>query len=184
LPHPRGVGPSTRMSTRPDGVTLFALGCVVIGWFLMNTLVITLGSIQHGVRFFDMGAVIADPMRLFFGVDATFQRILFGLLCLSCVVAVLVTQRLGRHGWLSHLAPLALMLVTCVLLYSRISGEFYIGPGDVGFAGDGVVHFADDLIRKGHDLMSRHISIAAGGYIATIGSTVLAIRALMRRRGL
>jgi hypothetical protein len=36
------------------------------------------------------------------------------------------------------------------------------------------IRFADELARQG-GLVSRHITVAAGGYIALIGSAVLAV---------
>jgi hypothetical protein len=51
-----------------------AMVCVFFGWFLVDTLVVTLGSLQHGARFFDMSAVIADPSRMFFGVQGSARR--------------------------------------------------------------------------------------------------------------
>jgi len=75
-----------------DMVNLSAMIAIFIGWFFLDTLVATLGSLQHGVRFFDISAVIADPTRIFFGVDAPWQRIFFGLLCLACLLAPLLPQ--------------------------------------------------------------------------------------------
>lgn len=176
-----GVADSARALPPFDVIAGFALGCVIVGWFFMNTLVVTLGSIQHGIRFFDMGAVIADPMRLFFGVDAAYERIAFGSLSLVCVIVTVVAHRLRRHGWIAYLAPAVLMLVSAALLYARISNEFYLVPSDAGAVGGGVVHFASHLIRNGRDLAARHITIAAGGYVAGLGCAVLTILAFRRR---
>src|ERR1700689_760266 len=64
-----------------------ALVCVFFGWFLVDTLVVTLGSLQHGVRFFDISAVIADPSRMFFGLQGSVHRVLFIPLCIVCMFA-------------------------------------------------------------------------------------------------
>lgn len=124
-----------------------ALACVAFGWFFMVT---NLGSFQHGVRFFDMTAIIADPSRLFFGVDAPFHRAFFGLICLGCLLAPLAAHlQLAPHPqnkrsrWLGYAVPLALMLICGVVL-------------------------------PGRDMVSRHIVVASGAYLALLGSSVLA----------
>jgi len=163
-----------------------ALVCVAIGWFFMNTLVASLGSLQHGVRFFDMSAIIADPTRLFFGVNAPFHRILFGLICLACLLAPLAPHlelapylRQKKSLWLCYAVPLALMVVCGVLLYVRTSGDFFADPNSMTGS---LMHFANDLVRRGSDMVSRHIAVGSGAYLAFLGSAVLATQGVRRFR--
>ncbi len=166
-----------------EGSTRLAMICVIFGWFFMNTLVVSLGSLEHGVRFFDLGAVIADPMRLFFGVDSALQRIGFGLVCLLCLAAPLAPQLIPRRSaWFAYFAPLVLMVVCAVVLNARTSGEFFATPGDAKSVSGNFIHFANDLMRRGSGLVSRHVSIGAGGYLALIGSAVLAAQGLRHFR--
>jgi hypothetical protein len=166
-----------------EASTKLAVICLIFGWFFMNTLVVSLGSLEHGVRFFDMGAVIANPMRLFFGVDASLQRWSFGLICLVCVASPLAPALWpSRSAWLAYLAPLALMLVCGVILYWRTSGEYFVTPSHADAATSGVLRFANDLVRRGSGLVSRHIAVGAGGYLALIGCGVLAVQGIRRFR--
>jgi hypothetical protein len=178
-----------------------ALVIVAMGWFFMNTLVASLGSFQHGVRFFDMSAIIADPTRLFFGVNAPFHRIFFGLICLASLVAPLaphlkvaptalepipfepIPLEKGKSLWLCYAVPLVLMLVCGVLLYVRTSGDFFADPGDPNSMTGSLMHFANGLVRRGSDMVSRHISVGAGAYLALLGSSVLASQGVRRFRG-
>lgn len=143
-----------------------AVGGVLIGWFFIDYLVVSLGSLRHGVRFFDMAAMIADPARLFLGVDGSTQRLLFSLICLACLAAPLAAPQLSRKrvAWLAYLAPLALVVLCAALLYSRTSTEF----------------FADDIARHGGGLAAQRISPGAGAYLALIGSLFLGIRGVRR----
>ncbi len=160
-----------------------ALLCVFIGWFMTDTLIVTLGSLQHGVRFFDMSAMIADPTRLFFGIQGPFQRIIFGLVCILCLSApVLPYMRRERVAWLAYLAPLVLMLICGVLLYSRTSSEFFGTPSDASGVGSDLIRFANKFARQGTGLVARHISIGVGGYLAFVASVVLALRGLRHYR--
>ena len=166
-----------------------ALVCVAVGWFFMNTLVASLGSLQHGVRFFDMSAIIADPTRLFFGVNAPVHRILFGLICLACLLAPLAPHlelapylQKRKSLWLCYALPLALMVVCGVLLYVRTSGEFFGDPGDPNSMTGSLMHFANNLVRRGSDMVSRHISVGLGAYLALLGSSVLASQGVRRFR--
>src|ERR1700733_16161998 len=77
-----------------------AIVCVFFVWFLVDTLVVTLGSLQHGVRFYDMSAVIADPSRMFFGLQGSLHRMFFIPLCMVCILAPLLPHfRSVRALW-------------------------------------------------------------------------------------
>ena len=177
------VGKVWRALAKLDASSKLAIVCVAAGWFFIDTLVVSLGSLQHGVRFFDMSAVIADPARLFFGVDSALQRLLFGLICLFCLAAPLaphlVKNRLAR---LAYLAPLALIVVCGALLYSRTPGEFFATPSNPNAANGGFIGFANDLVHQGSGLAFKHISISAGGYLALVGSIVLAVHGIRRTK--
>jgi len=176
-PRPALFSRLVRAAAQLETASKFALLCIFFGWFLVDTLVVTLGSLQHGVRFFDMAAVIADPTRLFFGIQGSFQRILFGLVCILCLLAPLLPHlRRERANWLGYLAPLILMIICGALLYSRTSNEFLATPSDAGRVGSNLIRFANDLVHHGSGLVARHISVAVGGYLALIASMVLALR--------
>jgi len=181
---PAAAGKLEAAASRIDAATLLAMLAIFIGWFFVDTLVVTLGSLRHGVRFFDISSAIADPTRIFFGIDASWRRIFFGLICLICLLAPLLPYwRRSRLAWAAHLAPLALMLLCGVLLYSKTSSEFFSTPGDTASLGGGVIRFANDLVRRASGLVSRHIAIGLGGYLAFAGSAALAalgIRQLSR----
>jgi hypothetical protein len=57
------------MNSPIDGASLAAMLAIFVGWFFAETLAVTLGSLQHGVRFFDTSSAIADPSRIFFAAD-------------------------------------------------------------------------------------------------------------------
>jgi hypothetical protein len=154
----------------PEVQSRLAVAGILIGWFFIDYLVVSLGSLHHGVRFFDMSAMIADPARLFLGVDSSMQRLLFSFLCLACLAAPLAAPQLirsrvaNRVAWLAYLAPLALVVLCAALLYLRTTAEF----------------FADDIARHGGGPAARHLSLGAGGYWALIGSLFLGIQGVHR----
>jgi hypothetical protein len=183
VPAPTAFGKLSRAAAGIDGVSLLALLAILIGWFFVDTLTVSLGSLRHGVRFFDISAAIADPTRIFFGVDASFQRIFFGLICCLCLLAPLLPHWRGvRSAWLSYLAPLALMVSCGALLYSKTSGEFFSAPTDAHSLGGSVVRFANDLVRQSTGLVSKHVSVGVGGYLAFAGSLALAAQGMRRLR--
>jgi hypothetical protein len=185
------LGRYVRAFSELDASSKLALVIVAMGWFFMNTLVASLGSFQHGVRFFDMSAIIADPTRLFFGVNAPFHRIVFGLICVASLVAPLAPHlevaptplERRKSLWLCYAVPLALLVVCGVLLYVRTSGDFFADPGDPNSMTGSLMHFANGLVRRGSDMVSRHISVGAGAYLALLGSSVLASQGVRRFRG-
>jgi hypothetical protein len=160
-----------------EAASKVALACIFFGWFLIDTFVVTLGSLQHGVRFFDISAVIADPTRMFFGIQGANLRIPFGLLCLLCLTAPLLPHFFkNRLAWLAYAAPLTLMLICAALLYWRTSGEMFASPADASRAGANLIRFANGLVHQGSGVVARHIAIGVGGYVALIASIVLALR--------
>jgi hypothetical protein len=160
-----------------------AMLAIFVGWFFVDTLVASLGSLQHGVRFFDISSAIADPTRIFFPVDASWRRGLFVLLCLLCLLApILPHWRTARWAWAwaAYLAPLALMGACGALLYSQTSSEFFATAQDAQSLTGGVIRIAHDLVHRGSGLVARHVSIGAGGYLAFAGSLALAVQGMRR----
>lgn len=167
----------TQAAAQLETASKFALLCIFFGWFLLDTLIVTIGSLQHGVRFVDMSAVIADPTRLFFGIQGSLHRIYFSVICILCLLApVLPHLRRKRANWLAYCAPLALIVICGALLYSRTSSELFAAPSGAGTAGGSLIRFANDLVRQGTGLVARHVSVGVGGYLALVGSLVLALR--------
>jgi hypothetical protein len=160
-----------------DLASKVAMGCVFFGWFLADTLVVTLGSLQHGVRFYDMSAMIADPSRMLFGLHGSWHRTIFLPLCLVCIFAPLVPhfRRIAALR-LCYGAPLALMVICGVALFWRTSGDFIVAPGNAGRVGGNLIQFANDLVHHGGDLVARHVAIGIGCYLALAGSAVLALQ--------
>jgi hypothetical protein len=166
-----------------DTPSKIAIAALIVGWFFISTLVVSFGSLQHGVRFFDMSAVIADPTRLFFGIDSLMQRVLFGLICIGCLAAPLLPQIVHRRSaWLGYLAPLVLMVLCGAILFSKTSGEFFSTPSNAGTVTGSFIRFANDLVNRGGGLVAKHISVGAGGYLALIASAFLAVHGLRRFR--
>jgi len=164
-----------------DGITKFAIICVFFAWFFIDTLVVSVGSIKHGVRFFDAGAVIADPTRMFFSIDTTFGVLLFGLLCCLCLIAPLAPHLWrNRVAWVGYLVPLALIVVCGLLLYSKTSGEILAAPSDAGGLRSSVMSLANKILQRGSDLVSRHVAVGAGGYVALLASLVLGLQGIRR----
>jgi hypothetical protein len=182
-------GRLTRVLAAAIGMELsakFAIICVFFAWFFIDTLVVSLGSVSHGVRFFDAGAIIADPSRMFFSIDTTFGVLLFGTLCIACLLLPLAPHlSRNRLAWLAYLAPLALIVACGLLLYSRTSAEILATPSDASALKNTVMSFANKLLQRGSDYVSKHVAIGAGGYVALIGSSFLAytgIHRLLRRQ--
>jgi hypothetical protein len=159
-----------------DAAGLVALVCIFLSWFFIDTFTVALGSLQHGVRFYEVPAIIADPTRMFFGTATTVRTFLFGALCVSCVLLPFAIYWRGeRWIWFTLCAPLILMLACGLLLYSRTSGEFFATPTDAAGVSGNLIHFANGLLHRGSGAVARHVNIGVGGYVAFAASLVLAI---------
>jgi hypothetical protein len=98
-------------------------------------------------------------------------RVIFGLVCGAVLLTPLAPFLWKeRSAWLAYLAPL--------VLYARTSGEIFATSNHPGSVSNDVLRFANDLIHRGGDLAARRVSVAAGGYLAFIGSCLLAWRGI------
>jgi hypothetical protein len=173
--------PWVRAASRLDAVTWLAILCIVVGWFFLETLAVSVGPVKHAVRFYDMLAVIDNPLQLFVGIDHAhyFEVVLFTIVCLGAACAPLVPfVRNDRTSWLAYLVPLALVVVADLWLYVRTSGDFFATPADAGTLSSDVIRFTNDLLHRGSEPLARRVSIGAGSYVAIIGGIFLALRGI------
>jgi hypothetical protein len=178
--------PWLRALGRLEPLTWLALICIVAGWFFLNTLVVTAGPWHRAVHFYELAAIIANPMRLFLGINrAQLPAIIaFSLLCLAVLCTPLAPYLARvREAWLAYVTPLALMLICGAWLYARTSGDFFNTAADTGTLTSDVVRFANDLFHRASQPVARRVSIGAGSYVAIIGCLLLAWHGIRRYRG-
>lgn len=174
---PRRFAGFLRAAKRVDPASKLAIACIFFCWFLIQTLVVSWGSLQHNVRFFELSAVIADPTRMFFSIRLSLQVLLFAALCVVCLLAPLLPHYLNnRWAWLGTMAPLGLMVACGALLYSKTSTELLAAPADPNPLNGNFIRFANNLVHQGGDLLARHISVGVGGYAALLACLVLAVQ--------
>lgn len=167
-----------------DSLSQIAVACLVLGWFFTDTLVASWGSLQHGVRFFQMSAVLHDPSMMFFRIPPSATVLLFAMLCLACIAAPLLPRLTGRPRLaLANFAPLLLLLTCAWLLYQRTAADFLPAPHTPDGVTAKVVGFANRLLNKGSTLVSHHISVGLGGYLAVLACVTLAVQGVRQLRG-
>jgi hypothetical protein len=168
----------------PMRIDVTAAVCIVliaIGWFLMNTLVFTVGAMSQPTHFYQLAAIIEQPTMLLMGVGGHDGAIvLFSLLCwLVLVIALLVPQRRSDWAaWLAGLAPLVLMLLALVALY-RATGAAPSTPVTHSLR-DNLARFGNDALLTVSGKVAQHIHLGAGGVLALLASVVLAYHSVRR----
>ncbi len=159
--------------------SVLALVCLVIGWFFTNTLVASMGPLEHDVRFFNLGDAVLNPMRLFIGGDVTAGTVAFFLVCIASLLAPLAPHWNGNRAlWPAYLAPLLLLLVVALSLYLRSSHDLFATSDNADAVSRDLVRLANDLVNKGGELVARHVSVGLGGYLGLVGGLVLAYQGL------
>jgi hypothetical protein len=157
--------------------SVLALVCLLIGWFFTNTLVTTMGPLEHDVRFFNLGDAVVNPMRLFVGGDVSVATVAFFLVCIASLLAPLAPHWNGNRAlWPTYLAPMILLLVVGLSLYLRSSHDLFTTGDDADAVSRDLVRLANDLVNKGGELVARHVSVGLGGYLGLVGALVLAYR--------
>ena len=180
-----GSGAWLRAVSRLAPLTWLALICIIAGWFFLDTLVVSAGPWRRAVHFYELAAIIANPLRLFVGIDhAQLPGVIaFAVLCLGvlCLPLAPFLWR-AREAWLAYLVPLGLMLICGAWLYARTSGDFFNNAAGSGALTSDVVRFANDLFHRASQPVAQRVSIGAGSYVALIGALFLAGYGIRRYR--
>jgi len=167
--------------------TWIAVACIAVGWFGLGTLVATFGPVTQVAHFYDMALLIHDPSWLVLGGfqnSNTFMTVAFGTVCAS-IAAVPILARLGymRFAWVLYAAPLVLMVLCGVMLYVKASAA-PVEPTGMGKVGEYIARWTNDATSWTGDVVSRHISIGSGGYLAFVASVWLAVQGALDRRAM
>ncbi|MFI4913898.1 MAG: hypothetical protein ACHQAR_01740 [Steroidobacterales bacterium] len=164
--------------TRAPAVPI-ALALIAVGWFGMNSIVVSLGRLSQGTRFYQLLAVIHHPAQLVAGVGESWETPIFAALCLAVLAAGLFPYFSARRSArLASLLPLALMCTCAYLLYS--SGSMSQPPSeDVPntLRGD-LLRMAQHALARAQDRMAGHVGVGAGAYLSLLSSTFLAWRGM------
>ena len=161
----------------PGWPTWLALAGILVGWFLLDTLVVRIGPLSNSLKFYDMAAVIADPGRVLFGLDAghRLKSLAFGAVCAALALAPLLAARLPtRLGAAAYASPLAAMLLCAAVLYQRTSGDLLTEPQQAAPLAHDFLRLANELLNRGAASMSRNVRIGAGAWVSFASSAWLA----------
>jgi hypothetical protein len=171
---------------RVDLVTALAVACVLVGWFLLSTVVTTLGRIELPFRFYEAPVLIDNPALLFVGIgnEHSLATVSFGLLCVAAAIAPLLpATRTTSFAWLASAAPLLLMALCGLMLYANASSSQFETADDGTIAGQ-IAGLARDVVGRMAGVVARRISIGFGAYLSLAASIFLAVRGWLvwRRR--
>jgi hypothetical protein len=134
-------------------------------------------------HFFDLAALIARPSRLLTGIhrgDAL--TIPFGVLCLAALAATLA-PRFTRHpiARFGPCAPLGLMLLCGVVLYSVTSGDTFTAAPGASSITNALTRFGNTLVGHASTVAASHIATGLGVWLAFPAAAYLAYGALGRK---
>jgi hypothetical protein len=168
------------MQTRD--LALPAQGLIFIGWFVLDALKTTLGSVVLDFHFYEVAAIIANPVRLEIGIGdgAGIITIPFAILCLALALAPSVVP--SRYATAARLAPLILMLVCGAFLYHVAQQDAFIATRNANDITTSLVHLANAISRRTGDLVTRNIGLGFGSWVASAGALLLAYTS-MRKSG-
>jgi hypothetical protein len=173
---------------QPDVVAIACIVLIAVGWFLLSTLVFTVGRVAQPTHFYQMLAVLNHPGMLLVGVSsaAGFEVVLFSLLCLGVLVAALMPHFSARGAWWSGWLPLLLMLVCLIALYSggtpERAAQAAAGGDSLGGQLMRLAHAAmQDAMQSAQLQAANHVRPGAGGVLSILASVALAVRCTSRR---
>jgi hypothetical protein len=160
-----------------------SLAAVFVGWFPCDTLTTTAGGLRLHFHFFDLASLIAQPARLLTGIhrgDAL--TIPFGVLCLAALAATLAPRFVGHPiARFGPCAPLGLMLLCGVVLYSVTSGDTFTAAPGASSVTNALTRFGNTLVGHASTVAARHIAIGLGVWLSLPAAVYLAHGALGRK---
>ncbi len=173
-------------AVRLDWTVPLAVAGVAVGWFFLSSLNTDLGVARLQFHFYDALALMRAPGRVTtgpFGDAAARDAWAFGAVCVVALVAALAPMfSKSNAAWLGCLAPLALMVLTGMILYHGVSRELIADKGVLGDLGVRISDLANGLADRVGALVSRRLHVGLGAYLALAGSAFLALKGLMAYR--
>ena len=166
-----------------DRMALIGILVIAIGWFGMATLTADFALVQHNPRFYELWAVINDPLGALSGMNRSQDFLTFGF-ALVCVVALaaslapVVWPR--RIAWFAYLIPLLVMAYSLYALYAKTSTTYVAVDDSVHTLNAYIARITQSAMNRAGEASSKRISIGAGTYVALLGSVLLAARGIFK----
>jgi len=171
-------------SVNIDRAALVALAAIIVGWFLMATLVVDFGLWQERIRFYEVWSVIQDPGGRLSGVGRAHALTTLGF-ALVCAVAVMAPAisivRKRKELRFTYLIPLLVMVISGGVLYAKSTAAIHT-DANVHSASALFARMAQVAVSRIGDTVAARLSIGLGAYVALLGSCLLAVRALTSLR--
>jgi hypothetical protein len=185
---PRGNSPARWQDEviRPaawDWPVIAALFIAFVGWFLVDVVSVSAGSLHQGFRFYELPALIGQPSRIVTIGHPQASSIAFGLLCFA-MLSALLTSEVGSPAWrrriplVSFVAPLALMLLCAALLWYRASRDTVaVAEGATEFQ-QAFANLANVLAAHASTVVVRHLRVGYGAWLSILSTLYLAYHGL------
>ncbi len=181
------MGSARAPYTHRDWVAVVCVACIAVGWFTMDSVEVSLGSMSVGTRFYELLAVQRHPSVLLFGTRDAYgmQVFSFTLLCLLVLAAALAPQfapalAVRRRGASAGILPLALMVLMGAALYrGGLRLDATASPDSLRAD---LLRLAQDALQRAQNGLARHVTAGSGAYLSLLASLLLAVRSLTRLR--
>ncbi len=157
--------------------SLAAIAAIGVGWFMLDAVALQAGLVTVRFRFYELATLMFRPPHLLTGVrDSDLGlTIPFGLTCCAAIAAALA-PRFSAHplARLGLFAPLALMLICGAILYGQASADTFGAAPEANSVGQALASLGNALTRRTGAVVSQHLAVGAGSWLAAIGAAYLA----------
>lgn len=180
----RGAQLANGLVARFGVPTLASIAALAVGWLVLNTVSINVGSgLRTGLTFWKLLEVLNAPSNLIQGLGSSSGST--GGYGLVAVIALLAP--LAPHWWkdsrahLGGLLPLAFMLCVALIAYNAVSS----GMSDAqqtanAFGGPAGAKIIDEMRSAMVQQAMRAVSLGLGFYLSLTASLYLAARAMIK----
>lgn len=177
--------PRGPISGHNDWPTLIAIAGVCVGWFVLDAVALRLGHFINSFRFYDLAALIYRPSRLITGSSASDWplTIPFVAACVAAIAATLAPRfSRERSAWYGLCAPLALMVLSCVVLYVNVAKAPIVAMSGSDEFARTVNDLAAKITHRASDVLAHHLTASAGLWVSAIAAVYLAVTGVRRAR--
>ncbi|MFL9923700.1 hypothetical protein PQR62_05480 [Herbaspirillum lusitanum] len=160
--------------------TLAGIAALVCGWFLLNTIDVRItSSYSNGLSFWKLLGALNSPADIAQALSGSGSGAgIYGFFAIVALCGPMLPFFLRhRLAWLGNLAPLAFMVLVCIIGYSSLSSSMHQAQGmAAAFGGAQAAAMAAEVASSMMREVLRAVSLGLGAYLSLIAGLYFAGR--------
>jgi hypothetical protein len=169
--------------TQSNVLALVAMVGILVGWYGLDLVLVTVGPLRYDFHFPDAWNLIARPMQTLAATTSRAQPKagFFAVVCVAALLLPIAPHVLRKRiAWLAYAAPLVLMCVCAIYAYTKFSGQTFANSYHPHTLGARVTDFANRVVGRAGSVSARRVKVGLGVYVSAVASLALAVVGCIR----